>query len=291
MALYEITSEIDFERPIMLAALSGWVDAGNAATDAAELLAQDAREVASFNPDELFDYRSNRPILDVVDGLPKEMMWPRITVHAKQLGARTLLVLTGSEPDMRWRAFSGSVVELAHRLNVTLHITLGSVPAQVPHTLPPPVLTTASDQSLLVGQTNPPPGLLRVPSAAVSVIERAMMHSGVPVVGYYAQIPHYVTPPYHPGALALLERVAAQLDTTLPVAELMDQTNSQRRQLDEIVSGRPEAKEYVRQLESMAGQENLPSGEDIAAEIERFLGQGGQGGPGDQGPFGPPQAP
>ena len=189
MSLYEFTSEVPFTEAVMVAALSGWVDAGAAATTAAAHIAGSGSVVAVFDSDELFDYRANRPVLDIVDGVTKGVSWPQITATATSLGGRDVALLSGSEPDYRWRAFAASVVDLAHRLGVSLHVTLGGVPAAVPHTLPPPILTTASDRDLLVGDINFPQGVLRVPSAAVSIVDRALYRGGIPTVGFFAQVP------------------------------------------------------------------------------------------------------
>ncbi|HEY4634230.1 MAG TPA: PAC2 family protein, partial [Candidatus Limnocylindrales bacterium] len=124
----------DLIAPTLVGAFDGWVDAGNAATTALAQLVDDAPVVATFEPDQLFDYRARRPTLEIVDGRLAELTWPELVVRRTMAGERDLLVLAGPEPDDRWQTFSASVVELAHRLGVTEWVSLGAIPAAVPHT-------------------------------------------------------------------------------------------------------------------------------------------------------------
>ena len=269
MALYEVSGDVTPRDPVLLQALSGWVDAGGAGTDAAVLLAGSSQVVARFDGDALFDYRSNRPILDFVDGEIRDLQWPSINVRLRDAGEHDLLVLTGTEPDLRWREYAASVFDMAERFSVTKLISIGAVPAAVPHTLESPVMMTASKRELLVGQSVPE-GLLRVPSAAVSVVDHFFTEHGLETVGFWAQVPHYVNEPYRPAALALVGRVAGHLALDLDLTQWRTEADQQRSRLDEIVASRPEAKNYVERLESMASGE-FGLGDQIASEVERFL--------------------
>jgi len=272
MTLLTVTREVGLDRPVMISALGGWVDAASVATDAAQRIAGDADVVAFFDADELFDYRSSRPILDIVDGAMTEVTWPEITVRQAELGSKGVLVMLGTEPDLRWRAFSSSVVEFAQQHDVGLHVTLGAVPAAVPHTLPPPVLTTASREGLL-GEKGPMPPTLRVPSAAISIVDRALAHAGVDTVGFFAQIPHYVNGPYHDAIATLIGRLAGQLGVAVELDDLRALAAEQRAQLDETVAARPDAKEYVARLEAAAVEDSVPSGDELAEEFQRYFSQ------------------
>ena len=280
MALYEVTRAVEAEKPVMISALMGWVDAASVATDTAKHIAGTGAVVASFDGDELFDYRSNRPILDIVDGAMASVTWPEITVRESTLGGRDVLVMSGTEPDMRWHAFSASVVELAKQFNVGLHMTLGSVPAAVPHTRATPLLSTASREGLVADISQLPP-TMRVPSAAISIVDRELGRAGIDTVGFFAQVPHYVAGPYHDGILTLVGRVASQLGAQVSLDELRQLALSERAQLDEIVGARPEAKEHVARLEAASEAENIPSGDELADEIQRYFSQQDPGG----GPF------
>jgi hypothetical protein len=142
----------------------------------------------------------------------------------------------------------------------------------VPHTRPVRILTTASRRDLIPDDEQLPQGILKVPGAAVNIVEQAVTARGIPAVGYWAQIPHYVAGPYHAGALALIERAAKHLGIDLPLGSLVDDAKEQRRELDETVADKPEAVAYVQRLEQLVGeQQHVPTGEEIAQEVERFL--------------------
>ena len=271
MTIYEIQSDEPLAAPVLIQALSGWVDVGSAGTLAAARLAGDGELVATFDTDALFDYRSNRPVLDIYDASMKELAWPELTVRRASYGGRDLLVLTGTEPDLRWKDFASAVREVSLRLGVTQLISLGAVPAAIPHTVPTPVLATASDRSLLAVDIPVLAGAMRVPSAAVSVNDLYLSEAGIPTVGFWAQVPHYVAALYHAGAVALLRRTAEHLRIDIPIEDFEEEARNQRAQLDQIVEARPEAKAYVERLEQMAEEQQVPSGEEIAAELERFL--------------------
>jgi hypothetical protein len=248
------------------------VDAGNAATNAVEALATDAETVATFDSDQLFDYRSRRPTLEIRDGHLASLDWPEVTLKAARFAGRDLLMLSGSEPDDRWRAFGDAVVELAQQLGVTGWISLGAIPAAVPHTRPVPILGTESRPGLLKGGVTPgPAGLLTVPSAAISMLEMAVAAAGIPAVGYFAQIPHYVTGPYAIAAVELLRSLERHLGIDLPRGGLPDEARQLRAKLDGATAADEGTRTYVERLEAMVDESRLPAGEDLISEIERFL--------------------
>ncbi len=267
--------------PAIVAALDGWVDAASASTSAASLIARGGEELATFDPDLLYDYRDRRPTLDIVDGRPTELVWPRLSVARVRIEDRDLLVLTGAEPDLRWRELAESLLELALRLGVVEWVSLGAIPAAVPHTRPVPILATASSPGLLRDdERRGPEGLLRVPSAALSALEMRFIEAGIPTVGFYAQVPHYVGGAYPQAAIALLEHAGRHLGITLPLGDLPEEAATTRARLDRAVAEDPETAAYVARLEAMLGEESLPSGDELASEIERFLrGQAGEAGP------------
>ena len=280
MSLFELRADIPTLRaPVLVGAFDGWIDAGGAASSAAERLADGAETVATLDPDALFDYRSRRPVLDVIDGTLAHLSWPQITLTRRALDERDVLVLHGPEPDFRWNELGGSAAEVALRLGVVQWVSLGAIPAAVPHTRPVPVFGTASAEGLLLEDVDKgPAGLLRVPSAALSVIEMAMAGVGIPTVGFYAQVPHYVGGPFAPAAIGLLDQLGRHLSVDLPLGGLADEALAQRTRLDTAVGADDDAREYLERLESMGGDDGtIPSGEELASEIERFL-QGESGG-------------
>ena len=235
--------------------------------------------------DDLYDYRSRRPVLDIVDGRMRNLVWPDLTVRRVRRGGRDLLVLTGPEPDFRWRELGTDISDLALRLGVVEWVSLGAIPSQVPHTRPVPVLTTASEGGLLRdGETAGPPGLMRVPSAALSALESIANGNGIRSVGYYAQIPHYVGGAYARATIALLEAVGRRLGVGFPLDALVEEADAQAARLDLAVSSDEDSKAYVERLETGEPaddedgetEQRVPSGDELAAEIERYL-RGEQG--------------
>ncbi len=280
MASYELHSEIeDLVAPALIVSFEDWVDAGGAGSSAARRIADGGEVVATFDSDVLYDYRSHRPVLDIVDGKPSRFEWPRMTLTRRQLAERDVFVLTGPEPDYRWKEFAADVLALALRIGIVEHVSLGSIPAAVPHTAPTPVMMTASSEDLLRGAT-PNEGLLRVPAAAVSLVEWTLSENGIPAAGFWAQVPHYASP-YAAGAIALVRRVETHLAVTIGAGSLEDEDKAQREALEQILEGNAEASSYIERLETLMGEEPIPAADTIGAEVERFLRnqKRGDGGP------------
>ncbi len=278
MTLFRLSDPGDLIEPIAVAAFDGWVDAGSAATAAAAHLAEGSDVIATFEGDLLFDYRARRPTLEIVDGRPRLLTWPELTLRRVRIAERDLLVLAGPEPDYRWRELASDMVGLAHRLGVVEWISLGAIPAAVPHTRPIPVMGTESSPGSLRGGVQPgPAGVLRVPSAASSVIDHAMSTSGITAVGYYAQVPHYVSGPYPPAAVALLRAVGPHLDTEVTSGSLEEEARQLRSSLDAAAALDEQTRTYVERLEAMVDEARLPSGDELISDIERFLRDRGTG--------------
>ena len=273
MSIYRILTEEALTAPALIAAFDGWVDAGAAATTAASFMADGGDVVATFDADALIDYRARRPVLDIEDGVMQELTWSEITIRRVAVSGRDLLVLTGPEPDYRWQEFRSGLVEAAVRLGVVESVCMGAIPAMVPHTRPAPVLVTGKGRRPLDIDPPLPADHLRVPASAVNLVELYLAEHGIPSVGFWAQIPHYVAGTYHGGALALTERVAAHLGVHLSLEALVEQAKDERIRLDAIVAERPEARAYLDQLEADGPTpiQPVPPGEDLAAEVERFL--------------------
>jgi PAC2 family len=272
--LYQLQEQIPMlTAPVLIAAFDGWIDAAGAATACANHIAEDGRVVASFDVDSLNDYRARRPVLDVVDGVLARMQWPDIVLRHVAFGGRDLLVLVGPEPDYKWKQLGDDLLELAMRLGVVEWISLGAIPAAVPHTRPVPVLATASsDASLRDGEQQGPGGILRVPAAALSAVEMTVAASGIPAIGYYAQVPHYIgASAYAPATLALLQHVERRLGVTVPLGTLGDDALAQRERLDAAIAEDDDSKEYLARLEAIASEDRIVSGDELASEIERYL--------------------
>jgi proteasome assembly chaperone (PAC2) family protein len=285
VSLYRLTdSGLDgLVTPSVVIALDGWVDAGTAATAAAGKLAEDGRLIAEFDADALFDFRARRPTLEIVDGRAAELTWAELALRHVRVGDRDLVIVSGAEPDYRWHELTAAMVELATSLRAAEWITLGAIPAAVPHTRSVPVLGTAPDPALLRGGVQAgPTGTLHVPAACVSVIDHAVTQAGIPAVGYFAQVPHYINGAYPAASVELLTVLGRHLDLELPLGDLPSQARQMRTRLDTAAALDETTRQYVERLETMADEARLPSGEELISDIERFLREGGGQGQGQR---------
>ncbi len=273
------------ERPVMVVCLEGWIDAGLAAGAAlAHLLAAMPHElVATFDSDELIDYRARRPTLRIVNGVDEELRWPEIRLHAAtNRTGRTVLILSGPEPDMRWHRFCAEVVSLAGRLEVEMVLGLGAFPAPVPHTRPVGLVGTSTVPDLAASVGVLPSGI-EVPSGVQGALEVAFGEASIPSVGLWARVPHYVAAmPYPAASAALLDGLARMAEIEIDTSSLQAAAAATGQQIEALIAGSDEHTALVRQLEQQHDAEmpagagtgdfgDLPSGDEIAAELERFL--------------------
>ena len=282
--LYEIARWPDATDPVLVIALDGWIDAGAGAAAAMAHLIQemDTTLVASFDTEALVDYRSRRPVMHLVEGVNTGLTWPSIEFRrGRDLDQRDLLVLTGTEPDARWRAFTHQVVDLARELKVRLVVGLGAYPAPVPHSRPVRLATTATEAELAAraGQVQT---TVDVPGGVGAAIEERCAAVGLPAVGLWAQVPHYAAGmPYPAASVGLIEGLGRLAELSLPLGDLPTQAKATRGRLDELISQNPEHQAMLRQLEaayeesspapSMGDPADLPTGDELAAELEKFL--------------------
>jgi hypothetical protein len=284
MSTYRLEEAPELDAPVIVAALEGWVDAGSAGTVAAGQLAENGSVVATFDADAIYDYRARRPTLDIIDGRPTHLSWPKLELTSTRISGRDLLVLRGPEPDYRWRELTADVVEVAKRLGVASWVSMGAIPAAVPHTRPVPILATASAPGLLPeGIRQGPDGLLRVPSACLSVLELAASANGIPAVGLFAQVPHYVNATYPAASIALLAALGRHLGIEPPFGQLATRALERRNLLDAATATDDDTKAHVERLEGLVDEERLPAGDELIADIERFLREGDGGDEGGEG--------
>jgi len=277
MSMFEMVTEPDdVVAPALLVSFEDWVDAGGAGTTAARHIAEGGEVAATFDPDQIYDYRSHRPVLDIVDGVPTKFVWPQMVLIRRRLPERDVFVLTGPEPDYRWKEFAGAVLDVALRIGILEHVSLGAIPSAVPHTAPTPVMMTAATEEQMRGAV-PNQGLLRVPAAAVSLIEWTVAQSGIPAVGFWAQVPHYATP-FAAGAVALVRKVEDHLTVTIGAGDLEGQVAAQEEALGKLFSANPDATEYLQQLEGLVDEEQVPGADNIGDEVEKFLRNQRRGG-------------
>lgn len=265
------------ERPVLVTAFRGWNDGGQGASLAAQHLVNtwDAEKFADIDPEEFFDFQATRPRVSLVEGVTRRIDWPENDFfHASPGGGRDVVVLVGTEPSLRWRAFTELVVALARELGVDLVVSLGALLADVPHTRPAPVTGAASDPEL-VERLGLQASRYEGPTGIVGVLHDACRQEGIPSVSFWAAVPHYVSlAPSPRAALALCERLSTLLEQPIDVAELEEMVEGYTSHVTEAVSSDEDAVAYVDELEQRADmieESDLPSGDSIAAELTRFL--------------------
>lgn len=282
-ARYQRAEHRPLRDPVLLMALEGWIDAGMAANASiATLLSElDTEGVATFDADELLDHRARRPVLHLAAGVAESLSWPSIELlAARDLGGRDVLILAGPEPDHSWRAFGRAVVELCAELGVTQVVGLGAYPATVPHTRPVRLSITAGTEEL-AARWPYLRGTLDVPAGAQAVVERFATDSGLEALTVWAQIPHYASAwPYPAGSTALLDTVEAVTGLRLPRGDLEQGAVETGERLDSTIARNDEHTAMLHALEADADEApsegEIPSGDELAAELERFLrDQGG----------------
>jgi proteasome assembly chaperone (PAC2) family protein len=261
--------------PVLVVALSGWVDAGLAGVGAAAVLNEALESVRPFGRvdlTELVDLQQTRPNVHLVDGATREITWPAVELIAGHAG-RDVVLCRGPEPSLRWRAFSADLVQVAQRLGVSMMFGVGGMPALASHRRPVNVLATATNASL-AEQIEAWRADYTGPTGAQTVLQVALGEAGIPGVGLWAQVPHYVgATPSPPAIRALLARLRELAGITTDLTALDAQTDEYRKRVEEGLSERPDVAEMVRNIEANEGPGTgpLPTGEELASEIERFL--------------------
>jgi proteasome assembly chaperone (PAC2) family protein len=275
------------DRPLLVVMLTGWIDASNAAAAAMDVLVDKtaATTIVEFDPDTYIDYRARRPIMELRLGVNTRLDWvaPKLMLGRDRNG-RDILLLTGAEPDANWQRFAREVERLAGQLGVRRMLGLGAYPVATPHTRRVKMSCTCPSESLTA--TLPYiKSSLDAPAGVESVLEHALTRAGIDAIGLWAQVPHYVSSmPYPASTLALLNAVNEVGNVDVDVSDVRDVAETQRDRLDRLVNENPEHAAMLTQLEqafdaaqaadeTLSLDEDLPNGDQLAAELEQFLRQ------------------
>jgi predicted ATP-grasp superfamily ATP-dependent carboligase len=274
MDFVQLEADPDLRSPRMVAAFKGWNDAGGAASLAAGYLRSvtDAERFAVIDSEPFIDYQQTRPTVHMVDGDVRRVEWPVTEVFASS--EHDLLIVLGTEPNMRWRSFSDAIVEVARRYRSELVITMGALLADTPHTRPVPVSASASDPELMTRH-----GLARStyegPTGIVGVLHDSCSRAGLVSASLWAATPHYISAaPTPQAAAALLDRLHVLVDTPEPSREMQAAASEYALRVAAAIADDPDVAGYVEQLEEQADSNEDPpatSGDELAADFERYL--------------------
>jgi len=285
----------ELRRPVLVAAFRGWNDGGQGASLAAGYLAKEweGARFAEIDPENFYDFQATRPHVSLEEGLTRKLDWPdNGFFHAAIPGTdRDAVIMLGTEPNLRWRTFAGLVRGLAEDLGVERVVTFGSLLADVPHTRPSPVTAAASDESLME-ELGLEPSRYEGPTGIVGVLLDTFRAEGVTSLSLWAAVPHYVSlAPSPRAALALVRRFGELMEIDVDVTDLEQAADEYSDQVSEAVSADADTAAYVEELERrvdmMNAEEDLPSGDTLAAELTRFLRERDEQDDRDEGAEGP----
>jgi proteasome assembly chaperone (PAC2) family protein len=270
--------------PIMVCAFRGWNDAAASASTALGAVATslDAELVASLDPEDYFDFQSTRPTITMDEGQTRRIEWPENNVYAALVPSadRDLVLLDGTEPNLRWRTFSETIATVADALGVEMVVTLGALIAEVSHTLPVPITGLASSAEL-VEELELERSSYEGPTGIVGVVHDLCRQNGIDSASLWAAVPHYVAAVPNPkAALALLRRLEGLTGIAVDASELEEETADYEEQIGRAVAANPEIEELVTRIEAEQADlidegEELPSADTLAREFQRFLRQRG----------------
>jgi predicted ATP-grasp superfamily ATP-dependent carboligase len=274
--------------PPLICAFRGWNDGGEAASVAARYMIErwSARKVAVLDPEEFYDFQVSRPTVRLEEGVSRVIEWPAGEFWVASVGGKDVIVFLAAEPNVRWKTFAGSIIGAATQMGSRLLVTLGAFLTDVPHSRPVPVVGSAADE-----ETASRLGLARSqyegPTGIVGVLHDASNRAGLPSISIWAAVPHYLPAAPNPkAALALVLRVSDLLHIEVPTEALRGAVSAWEHGVAQLIGESDELAEYVNRLEGAADEgqpeihlsdEPVPSGDSIAAELERYLREQGGG--------------
>jgi proteasome assembly chaperone (PAC2) family protein len=271
--------------PALICGFKGWNDAGDAASSAVSFVGEalGAREFATIDPEEFYDFQATRPQIKLDDAQVRSIEWPAVRLYEARIprAPRDLILLSGHEPSFRWRTFTAMIVELAEAIGVQLVVTLGALLADVPHSRPVSVTGFATDPTL-VSRLSLAQSSYEGPTGIVGVLHDTCRTAGLPSASLWAAVPHYIAASPNPkAALALIRKLEGLVGVVVDAGELETAAADYERQVNAAVQHDPDVQAFVEKLEAAAGEEDddqleLPSGDSIERDLQRFLRQRGQ---------------
>lgn len=282
---------LSLDRPSMICAFKGWNDGGEAASIALRYLRErwDVRTFATLDPEEFYDFQVTRPTVRLEEGVSRVIEWPKAEFAAASVEGRDVVLFSATEPNVRWKTFTGAVLGTAEEMRSSMLITLGAFLTDVPHSRPVPVVGSAVDEET-AGRLGLARSQYEGPTGIVGVLHDAANRAGIPSVSLWAAVPHYLPAAPNPkAALALVQRVAQLLEISVNMEPLTQAVQSWEETVRRLIHESDELTDYLARLEAAADEdveprrladEPVPSGEALAAELERFLREQDDGGAG-----------
>jgi predicted ATP-grasp superfamily ATP-dependent carboligase len=288
--LYQLSEDLsDLGRPVLVHALHGFVDAGSAGRLAREHIIDvlSGRPIAEFEMDELFDYRSRRPLMRFNADHWEQYDAPSLTLHALVDDAEVpFLLLSGAEPDLQWERFIAAVESLVTMFGVRSTIGIHAIPMAVPHTRPVGITAHATRPDLISGY-EPWFQRVQVPASMTNLLEFRLGEHGLDAIGFAAHVPNYLAETeYHPAAEALLTAVSRATGLLLPTDGLRESGEQMRLEVERQLANNEQAESVVRALEEqydafsrgrsanlLSTGPELPTADELGAELERFLAE------------------
>ena len=290
---YQISSGFNdtlpqLDKSLLIVMLSGWIDASAAAAAAIDILITEtkAKTLLTFDADAFIDYRARRPTMELRDGVNTKLTWatPELLL-GYDINNKPILLLTGPEPDSRWQHFSNVVADLAIALGVRRMIGIGAYPIATPHTRAVQV-SCSSPSADVIASLPYLKSSVDVPAGMEAALEHAISKRSIDALGLWAQVPHYVASMAYPAATAaLLGAICDSGGISLDTSNIRQQAALQRERLDQLVQANPEHATMLTHLEEAFDETHsgngpltagfggapLPSGDELAAELEQFL--------------------
>jgi proteasome assembly chaperone (PAC2) family protein len=272
--------------PVLVCSFRGWNDAAGSASRALATVAEglDAELVAQVDPEEFFDFQATRPTITLTEGQIRNIEWPQNYIYAARVPTadRDLVLLDGTEPNLRWRTFSEAIATAADALGAEMVITMGALIAEVSHTLPVPITGLASSEDL-VEELDLERSDYEGPTGVVGVVHDCCRRLGMSSASLWAAVPHYVAAVPNPkAALALLRRLEGMTGIAVEASELEEEAATYEEQIGRAVAANPEIKDLVERIEAeqveQLGDEgaDLPTADTIARDFQHFLRQQGK---------------
>lgn len=281
-------------RPTIIAAFTGWNDAGDAASNSVRHLieAWKAQPLAEIDPEEFTDFATIRPHVRLDSGMTRSIVWPTVGLWSASTPGGDVILLLGPEPSLRWRLFGEQVMAVAARFEATMLLTLGALLADVPHSRPVQLMGTATEQAM-IDRFDLQRSRYEGPTGIVGVLHDAASHTDLSSASLWAAVPAYASQvPSPKAALALVARTCEMLGCPAPTGRLVAEAGEYDARVSAFVGDDEDLIGYVSRLESLADSGELDdeddeeddeeetaqagdysplNGDELMAEVERFL--------------------